>query len=453
MNIAAYALQVGGDSWLSGGVTSVSQLAYVEIYALLTSGGVIAVLLQSLVTAFSGLATSQAFFETMLRNIMPAPMLFLTQHHSDESSAGYASLFQSHSSSDQTSIEVDLPNAVSTVIFNLVGLVGSLMVTCYVTPQMMFLMIPFAIVGLKLRGPGMAGLALTYAIGLNAVLTVLLANVSLTESKLVSVERINQYSDVTSEAPLVIEDRRPSVEWPNDGRIVLDKLQFRYRANAPLVLKGKSCVIEAREKVGVVGRTGSGKSTLVQALFRLEEPDGGSILIDGLDITTIGLSDLRSRMSVIPQEPAIFEGSLRSNLDPFDKHTDHEIWEALEKCLLADAVRISQGGDNWSVGEQQLLCLGRALLTRAKILVLDEATASVDITTDSTIQRAIREHAGNCTVLSVAQRIPSVINSDRVLVLDAGYLKENASHEILLSDTTSLFSKLVHEYGGRTGVQ
>ncbi|KAL2613232.1 hypothetical protein R1flu_024924 [Riccia fluitans] len=550
LNIVAYALQVGGDSWLAGGVTSVSQLAYVEIYALLTFGGVIAVLLRSLVTAFSGLATAQAFFETMLRNIMRAPMLFF-----DTTPLGR---IISRSSSDQTSIEVDLPNSMSIAIFNLVGVVGSVMVTSYVTPQLMFLLIPLAIVGLKVRtrfvtclreiarevqvceapvflhvgetvagvmtirafreqkwfaatnaerfedylrcsfhfqssicwfvlrqqffcatmvsaiafllillptdtlGPGMAGLALTYAIGLNAVLTGLLANVSFTESKLVSVERINQYSDVTSEAPLVIEDSRPSVDWPNDGRIVLDKLQLRYRANAPLVLKGVSCVIEAREKVGVVGRTGSGKSTLVQALFRLVEPAGGSILIDGLDITTVGLSDLRSRMSVIPQEPAIFEGSLRSNLDPFDKHTDHDIWEALEKCLLADAVRskpeklnatVSQGGDNWSVGERQLLCLGRALLSRAKILVLDEATASVDITTDGIIQRAVRELFGNCTVVSVAHRIPSVINSDRVLVLDEGHLKENASPEILLSDVNSLFSKLVYEYTNRTGVQ
>ncbi|KAL2613213.1 hypothetical protein R1flu_024905 [Riccia fluitans] len=549
LNVVAYALQVAGDSWLAGADSSMSQLAYVRVYALLTIGGVIAVLLRSLATAFSGISTAQAFFETMLRNIMRAPILFF-----DTTPLGR---IISRSSSDQTSIEVDLPNAVSLSIFNMIGLLGTVMVTSYVTPQLLFLVLPLAMLLLNVRlhfgksmreimrllqvceapvflhvgetlagittirafreqnwfaatnaerfedyqrcgfhfqaignwfafrvqflcatlvstvsfllillpsdslGPGMAGLALTYAMGLNAVLGGLLTNTSNAESKLISVERVNQYSNLTSEAPLVIEDHRPPVDWPDEGKIVLDKLQFRYRANAPLVLKGVSCVIEAREKVGVVGRTGSGKSTLVQALFRLVEPAGGRILIDGLDITTVGLSDLRSRLNVIPQEPAVFEGSLRSNLDPFDKHTDHEIWKALEKCHLADAVRskreklnatVSQGGDNWSVGERQLLCLGRALLTRAKILVLDEATASVDINTDTIIQRTIREHFGNCTLISVAHRIPSVIDADRVLVLDAGYLKENASPEILLSNPNSLFSKLVYEYTDRTGV-
>ncbi|KAL2623573.1 hypothetical protein R1flu_003778 [Riccia fluitans] len=247
------------------------------------------------------------------------------------------------------------------------------------------------------------------------------------------VSSIRQYSNLPTEAPLVIEDHRPSAEWLNEGRFQLENLQFRYRASGSLVLKGVSCLIEAREKVGVVGRTGSGKSTLVQALFRLVEPAGRRLLIDGLAITTIGLSDLRSRISVIPQEPAIFEGTIRGNLDHFERHTDVEIWETLEKCLLADLVRskseklsasVSQGGDNWSVGERQLLCLGRALLTRARILVLNEATAFVDITTD-----------------------------ERVLVLDAGHLNENASPEELLSNSNSLFFKLVHEYTDRTGIQ
>ncbi|KAL3679851.1 hypothetical protein R1sor_022807 [Riccia sorocarpa] len=549
LSIVAYALQVAGDSWLAGGVTSVGQLTYVEVYALLTFGGVIAVLLRSLITAFSGILTAQAFFETMLHNTMRAPMLFF-----DTTPLGR---IISRSSSDQTSIEVDLPNSLSISIFNIVGLLGTVMVTSYVIPQLLFLVIPLAIVLSKMRlhfincmreiqrvlrvneapiflhvgetvsgittirafgeqkwfaatnaewfegyqrsvfhvnsavgwfafrvqflcaslvsvvsvllillpsdamGPGMAGLALTYAMGVTAVLGGLLYNSTNAETQLISVERLNQYSNLTSEAPLIIEGQRPPAQWPDQGKIVLDDLQIRYRANAPLVLKGVSCVIESREKVGVVGRTGSGKSTLVQALFRLVEPAGGRILIDGLDITAMGLSDLRSRLSVIPQEPAVFEGSIRNNLDPFEKHTDHEIWLALEKCYLADAVRskeqklhatVSQGGDNWSVGERQLLCLGRALLTRAKILVLDEATASVDINTDSLIQRTIKEHFGNCTVISIAHRIPSVINSDRVLVLDAGHLKENASPENLLSNPYSLFSRLVYEYTDRTGV-
>ncbi|KAL2613231.1 hypothetical protein R1flu_024923 [Riccia fluitans] len=550
LNLAAYTFQVTGDSWLALGGSGRSQLTYVGIYALFTFGGVVGVLLRSLITAYSGILTAQTLYETMLRNIMRAPMLFF-----DTTPLGR---IISRSSSDQTSTEVDLPNAVSLSIFSIIGLTGSVLVSSYVTPQLLFLVLPLAVILLKVRmyfitstreivrvmamceapvflhmgetvagtttirafqeqqwfaatnaerfeayqrgqfhlqaaitwfsfwsqftcavmvsgvafllvllptdalSPGMAGLALSYAFGVNAVLGSLMYNLAIAENKLISVERIKQYSNLPTEAPLVIEDHRPSAEWPNEGRIQLENLQFRYRASGPLVLKGVSCLIEAREKVGVVGRTGSGKSTLVQALFRLVEPAGGRLLIDGLDITTIGLSDLRSRISVIPQEPAIFEGTIRGNLDPFERHTDVEIWETLEKCLLADLVRskseklsasVSQGGDNWSVGERQLLCLGRALLTRARILVLDEATASVDITTDGIIQRTVREHFGDCTVISIAHRIPSVIDSERVLVLDAGYLKENASPEELLSNSNSLFFKLVHEYTDRTGIQ
>ncbi|KAG6547142.1 hypothetical protein Mapa_011394 [Marchantia paleacea] len=549
LNVAAYGLQVAGDSWLAGGVRNQKQLSYVAIYAVLTTGGVVAVLLRSLSAAFWGTATAQAFYLTMIRNIMRAPMAFF-----DSTPLGR---IISRSSSDQAALEIDLPNALALCIFNIVGMIGSVTVTSYVTPQLLFLVIPLGMFLLKLRmyfitstreivrvlqvceapvflhvgetvagittirafqeqkwfasinaerfedyqrcyfhfqslvcwfsfrlqmicalmvsavafllillppdilGAGMAGLALTYALGVNSVLGGLMYNFAIAEGKLVSVERISQYSDLPTEAPLVIENHRPAIEWPNEGKIELQNLQFRYRPSAPLVLKGITCVLESKEKVGVVGRTGSGKSTLIQALFRLVEPSGGRILIDGLDISTIGLSDLRTRLSVIPQEPTIFEGSLRTNLDPFNKHSDQEIWETLEKCLLAESVRVkpeklnasvSQAGENWSVGERQLLCLGRALLTKAKILVLDEATASVDITTDGIIQRTIREHFGECTVISVAHRIPSVIDSDRVLVLDAGYLKENGSPDRLLSDKNSLFSKLVYEYTDRTGV-
>ncbi|CAM6102471.1 unnamed protein product [Calypogeia fissa] len=307
--------------------------------------------------------------------------------------------------------------------------------------------------------PGLAGMALSYGMSLSAILMRLVTTSSMAEVQMVSVERIMQYSNLPSEAPTIIPDRRPPSGWPNAGRIELQHLQLRYRPDLPLVLKGVSCVIRPREKVGVVGRTGSGKSTLIQALFRLIEPSGGRILIDGLDITTIGLNDLRSALGVIPQEPTLFEGSVRSNLDPFNTYSDLQMWEALDKCQLGRIVRdkpqkldsaVTEQGDNWSVGERQLLCLGRALLRQTRILVLDEATASVDITTDALIQLAIKKYFTDCTVISVAHRIPSVIDSDRVLVLDNGHLMENNSPENLLANENSMFSKLVKEYTSRT---
>ncbi|CAM6097166.1 unnamed protein product [Calypogeia fissa] len=310
--------------------------------------------------------------------------------------------------------------------------------------------------------PGLAGLSLTYALGLSSVLAGFVVNASTVENKMVSVERVNQYSQLPSEAPMLIPDKTPPKEWPNEGEIELKNLQLRYRPSAPLVLKGISCAIKPREKVGVVGRTGSGKSTLIQALFRVVEPCKGSIFIDGIDVSTIGLTDLRSRLSVIPQEPTIFEGTVRTNLDPFAEHRDHEIWESLERCMIAKSVRekseklnsfVSSQGENWSVGERQLLCLARALLKKAHILVLDEASASLDISTDAIIQKAIRLQFAHGTIINVAHRIPTVIDSDRVLVLDAGHLRENDSPKNLLANENSLFSKLVQEYTSRSGSQ
>ncbi|CAI0434629.1 unnamed protein product [Linum tenue] len=213
------------------------------------------------------------------------------------------------------------------------------------------------------------------------------------------------------------------------------------------------------KKIGIVGRTGSGKSTLIQALFRLIEPAGGRIIIDNIDIAKIGLHDLRSCLSIIPQDPTLFEGTIRGNLDPLQEHTDQEIWQALDKSQLGDVIRekdekldapVLESGDNWSVGQRQLVALGRALLKQARILVLDEATASVDTATDNLIQKIIRTEFKNCTVCTIAHRIPTVIDSDLVLVLSDGRVAEFDAPMRLLEDKSSMFLKLVTEYSSRS---
>ncbi|KAG6521811.1 hypothetical protein ZIOFF_018944 [Zingiber officinale] len=307
--------------------------------------------------------------------------------------------------------------------------------------------------------PSLAGLAATYGLNLNVLQSWVIWNLCNVENKMISVERILQFLAIESEAPLVIEDYRPEQGWPTAGTIVLDNLQIRYHPTHPTVLKGISCTFPGAKKIGVVGRTGSGKSTLIQALFRVVEPSSGRIVIDNIDISQIGLHDLRSRLSIIAQEPILFQGTLRTNLDPLQQHPDSTIWEVLYKCQLGDIVKqdqrlldtpVVEDGGNLSVGQRQLVCLTRALLDKRKILVLDEATASVDTATDNFIQKTIREETTSCTVITVAHRVPTIIDSDLVLVLDEGKILEFDSPQDLLKDESSAFSKLVMEFLGRS---
>ncbi|XP_036593137.1 canalicular multispecific organic anion transporter 1 isoform X2 [Trichosurus vulpecula] len=291
------------------------------------------------------------------------------------------------------------------------------------------------------------GLVLSNALSITQVLNWLVRMTSELETNIVAVERIDEYVKVKNEARWITE-KRPPANWPSKGEICFTNYQVRYRPELELTLHGITCNIESTEKVGVVGRTGAGKSSLTNCLFRILEAAGGQITIDGLDIASIGLHDLRNKLTIIPQDPILFTGSLRMNLDPFNKYSDEEIWKALELAHLKPYVaglaeglsyEVSEAGDNFSVGQRQLLCLGRALLRKSKILILDEATAAVDLETDNLIQATIRKEFSDCTVITIAHRLHTIMDSDRVMVLDSGRIVEYDSPEKLLQRSGAFY--------------
>ncbi|XP_028271684.1 multidrug resistance-associated protein 5 [Parambassis ranga] len=302
--------------------------------------------------------------------------------------------------------------------------------------------------------PAYAGLAISYAVQLTGLFQFTVRLLTETEARFTSVERINHYiKSLESEAPRQSpEADTPAPSWPQQGKITFQNVEMRYREDLPLVLKNLSFTILPEETIGIVGRTGSGKSSLGVALFRLVELAGGSIIIDGINIAQIGLDDLRSKLAIIPQEPVLFIGTVRSNLDPWDQYSDSEIWEALEKTHIKEMVsqlphslhsEVTENGENFSVGERQLLCVARALLRNSKILILDEATAAIDTETDRLIQETIRCAFGRCTTLIIAHRLNTVMSCSRVMILDNGQILEFDSPAALLADENSRFRAMI----------
>ncbi|XP_030233896.1 ATP-binding cassette sub-family C member 11 isoform X2 [Gadus morhua] len=299
----------------------------------------------------------------------------------------------------------------------------------------------------------MKGLALTCVLQLVSGFLTLMDLARSLDARFCSVERIQEYIKTCgSEGPRNVKEAQIPEGWPQSGSINFQNYTMRYRENTPIVLKGLQIHIKAGEKIGIVGRTGSGKSSLGVALFRLVEPAFGSILIDGVDIRHIGLQDLRSRLSIIPQDPVLFLGSVRYNLDPFNKHSEQELWLVLEKTYLKDLVsglpeklqaEVVRNGENFSVGQRQLMCMARALLRNTKIILLDEATASIDAETDALIQTTIREAFEGCTTLTIAHRINTVLQADRILVMEQGQVVEFDSPDVLRQKPDSLFSSLL----------
>ncbi|KAF9575235.1 hypothetical protein EC968_003876 [Mortierella alpina] len=306
-------------------------------------------------------------------------------------------------------------------------------------------------------GPATAGLVLSYLARLASEMSWAVQCTSYLENNMNAAERLLFYANcLEHEPPAEIVDRKPSASWPSEGHISFQSVTMRYRDNLPFVLNSISFDIQAGHSIGVVGRTGAGKSSLIQALFRLVDLTSGCVVIDGIDTSTIGTADLRSKIAIIPQDPVLFHGTFRYNLDPLSRHTEQELWKVLETSDLKVFVQQQDGGldgivaaqgENLSVGQRQLMCLSRALLAKSKIVVLDEATASVDLATDSLIQKAIRVDFADSTVLTIAHRLNTIVDYHRILVMDQGQVAEFDTPRKLLRDPHSMFSSLVDETG------
>ncbi|CAK1600132.1 unnamed protein product [Parnassius mnemosyne] len=299
------------------------------------------------------------------------------------------------------------------------------------------------------------GLVITQSISLTGIFQWGMRQSAEMENQMTSVERVLEYTKLPQEPALVIEaDKTPPEDWPSEGAIQFDNLSLKYTPDGNNVLHKLHFDVRPQEKIGIVGRTGAGKSSIIQAMFRLAYLDG-SIRIDGIDISTIGLHDLREKISIIPQEPVLFSGTLRKNLDPFNEFPDELLLNALSNVELLNIEegvgalykQVSECGTNFSVGERQLVCLARAIVRNERILLLDEATANVDAQTDALIQTAIRLHFSGCTVITIAHRLNTVIDSDKILVLDAGRLMEFDHPHILLQNKKGYFRKMVAETG------
>uniref|UniRef100_A0A8C0LHN6 Multidrug resistance-associated protein 1 n=1 Tax=Canis lupus dingo TaxID=286419 RepID=A0A8C0LHN6_CANLU len=307
----------------------------------------------------------------------------------------------------------------------------------------------FSVISRHSLSAGLVGLSVSYSLQVTTYLNWLVRMSSEMETNIVAVERLKEYSETEKEAPWQIQEMAPPSTWPQVGRVEFRDYGLRYRENLDLVLKHINITINGGEKVGIVGRTGAGKSSLTLGLFRINESAEGEIIIDDINIAKIGLHDLRVKITIIPQDPVLFSGSLRMNLDPFSQYSDEEVWTSLELAHLKDFVsglpdklnqECAEGGENLSVGQRQLVCLARALLRKTKILVLDEATAAVDLETDDLIQSTIRTQFDDCTVLTIAHRLNTIMDYTRVIVLDKGEIRECGQPSDLLQQRGLFYS-------------
>jgi ABC-type multidrug transport system fused ATPase/permease subunit len=309
-------------------------------------------------------------------------------------------------------------------------------------------------------GAAVIGLAFSYALKVSQNLERLVQALSQVEPMMVSPERLQEYTDIVQEAPSRLPLDPPNKlhpeAWPSHGSIEFTHVSFRYKDQGQLVLRDLSFTVRGGEKLGIVGRTGAGKSSLTMALFRMNEVAGGSISIDGVDISTLGLTSLREKLSIIPQNPVLFKGTLRNYLDPFGDFSADELWTCLRGVGLGQRIEAEDGkldalveenGENFSVGERQMLCMVCSLLRKSRIVIFDEATAAVDHATDQALQRVIRDVFRESTVLTIAHRLDTILDSDRILVMDHGCVKELASPAALVQKGQGHFFDLMEEGG------
>lgn len=309
------------------------------------------------------------------------------------------------------------------------------------------------------------GLLLSFVLDIAGMVSMLVVIFTEADQDMNSAERILEYtSDIPQEAPYTISETCPPPEWPQTGQIRFENVTMSYRPGLPPVLKNFNADVKPNEKIGVCGRTGAGKSSIMIALYRIVELSGGKIEIDGIDVLTLGLNNLRSKLSIIPQDPVLFRGTVRSNLDPFEERSDDELWDILRRARIIEEkdlekIRVQSKdsedlhkfhldrtveaeGENFSLGEKQMIAFARALVRGTKILILDEATSSVDYATDSKIQSAIIDEFSNCTILCIAHRLKTVLNYDRIMVLDQGEIKEFDTPLNLFNSRKSLFRQM-----------
>ncbi|KAF1313526.1 Multidrug resistance-associated protein 1, partial [Globisporangium splendens] len=312
--------------------------------------------------------------------------------------------------------------------------------------------------------PAIIGLAFAYMLKISQSLELIIQSWSKVETEMVCPERLQEYIDVPQEAPARILTMDPPSypEWPSTGSLQFHHVSFRYKPSDPLVLKDVSFSVNAGEKVGIVGRTGAGKSSLTMALFRISEIASGSIIIDGVDVGKIGLKTLREKLSIIPQNPVLFKGTVRNCLDPFNEYSDDALWDSIRNVGLSDRLNeeahkleyaVDEDGENFSVGERQMLCMARALLRHSRIVIFDEATAAIDRETDKRLQHVIRTAFAASTVLTIAHRLDTVLDSDRILVLDGGQAIAFAPPQELVQRGEGLFCDLIQESGLSDSIQ
>jgi len=550
----AQGLRIAVDAWLSAwsddsassrsGSAAHSTLYYVTIYIALALGNAVFILLRQLIWILGGLSAAQGMHLRMLNTVIRAPMRFF-----DATPVGR---ILNRFAKDQEALDRSLPQSMSSVFNSLFTMIGGILVTMFVTPLIVLVLIPLGwiyrlistfylqtnrelkrlesitrspflahfgetlngvscirafdaqsmfrnqnfalldknskptlysvacnrwlgirldIVGVCLvsvasllatlaKGhidSGLAGLSITYALQVTGTLSWFIRMSTDTETQMNSVERILYYGNLESESAYDVPERDPRPEqWPTKGCVVFENVVMQYRPEMEPALRGISFCIQGGEKVGIVGRTGAGKSSLTLALFRMVELTSGRILVDDIDISQIGLRTLRSRISIITQDPILFTGTVRSNLDPFQDFDEHRIWQALAQAHLKHYIEslpfgldtiVADGGENFSAGQRQLLCLARCLLRKTKIIVMDEATAACDMQTDELIQHTIRREFRDCTLIIIAHRLKTVIDADKIIVLQNGKVVEMDSPRTLLSDPTSEFSSLVDQLG------